>query len=233
MERGTDGNPDVNEKDSIVLSSSFYLDGRRKAIDWTDIVKSLENVTHVHFRNVKCGADELEMIDNSIKRNTILSLKLECADIETKEIDQLLTLLSNQRKTLKELSLPKNRITSSDLTILAEWINHCGDELVLETINLSGNIISDYNMDILCESLEEIHTLSELSLFSNNLSEGGCRCIADLLSSSHGLRVLDLWNNKLGAIGIAQLCRVFTDNSFHVQIVCSVNGCDRIRRKTN
>ncbi len=210
--------------------TSFSIDGRRTAIDWTDIVHNLSSgqVTHVHFSHVRCGSDEIEIIDNSLTKNTVHSLKLESIGLGssgTNEVDALLPLLFNQRKTLRELSLMKNSLSGTNLRTLSEWMVYVvelGDLVQLQSVNLAGNRITDHNFDALCKSLSEIQSLTQLLLHSNQISDGGCDHLSDLISLCTQLRELDLWNNQINATGVAHLCRTLNSNA---QLVCIIPNC--------
>ncbi len=207
--------------------TSFTIDGRRAVIDWTDIVHSLSSgqITHVHFSHVHCGSDEIEIIDNSLTKNTVHRLKLESIGLGssgTNEVDALLPLLFNQRKTLRELSLMKNSLSGTNLRTLSEWIVYVvelGDLAQLESVNLAGNRITDHNFDALCKSLSEIQSLTQLLLHSNQISDSGCDYLSDLISLCTQLRELDLWNNRINAMGVAHLCRALNSNA---QLVCII-----------
>jgi Ran GTPase-activating protein (RanGAP) involved in mRNA processing and transport len=141
------------------------------------------------------GNDTLESLDLSYNANDMTGAE-DAAAVES--------LWRNH--TLRHLTISWN---------VAGFPTDLPENLTLETINVSRNILEPDQCRAICESLRGSSCLREVNLSSNSitLDDDGAQVLNDLLENTP-LRMLDFGHNIMTTQGMAVLANGLRDNSF-------------------
>ncbi|MBA0660300.1 hypothetical protein Goklo_012337, partial [Gossypium klotzschianum] len=92
--------------------------------------------------------------------------------------------------------------------------------MVLKTLDLSGNPIGDEGIKCLCDILVNNTGIQKLQLNSVDLGDEGAKAIAELLKKNSTLRALELNNNMIDYSGFTSLAGALLENktirNFHL-----------------
>jgi Ran GTPase-activating protein (RanGAP) involved in mRNA processing and transport len=126
------------------------------------------------------------------------------------------------RKQCTALWLQQNDITANGAAIIAEGLH---DNTTLETLELSGNRISDKGIYHLTQVLAMNNsTLTKLYCGSNSITDKGAQYIAQLLRKNRTLTRLDLSFNEIGDRGVRRLSAALGEsNTTLIQLNLSWN----------
>jgi hypothetical protein len=126
------------------------------------------------------------------------------------------------RKQCTALWLQQNDITANGAAIIAEGLH---DNTTLETLELSGNRISDKGIYHLTQVLAMNNsTLTKLYCGSNSITDKGAQYIAQLLRKNRTLTRLDLSFNEIGDRGMRRLSAALGEsNTTLIQLNLSWN----------
>ena len=101
-------------------------------------------------------------------------------------------------KSLKELNMSKNEITSNGVKEIATAIRV---NTILEKLNLSCNEISDDGVNFISDGLKNNNSLKEVNISRNKITSEGAQYIADAIQINTTLVKLDLSCNALSDDG--------------------------------
>ncbi|CAF1561948.1 unnamed protein product [Didymodactylos carnosus] len=126
------------------------------------------------------------------------------------------------QKQCTALWLAQNEITPNGASIIADALQ---DNTTLETLELSGNRLSDKGIHSLTQILAVNNsTLKKLYFGSNGITDRGALYIAQFLRNNRALTRLDLSFNEIGDIGVQRLARVLAHfNTTLIQLNLSWN----------
>ena len=157
---------------------------------------------------------ELKMLDNQIIRgreNKIIEaiavnktlLKLDASLMKLQD-ESCISDCLNINKSLKELNISKNEITSNRAKEIATAIRI---NTTLEKLDLSHNEISNDGVSFISDGLKNNNSLKEVNISRNKITSEGAQYIADAIRINTTLVKLDLSCNTLsddGAIAISE-----------------------------
>eukprot|EP00948_MAST-09A_sp_MAST-9A-sp1_P002204 g2204.t1 len=112
---------------------------------------------------------------------------------------------------VRELYLEECGLTDKELLILSHAF---GKAKKLQTISLAGNALTQISCMFLCNALKDNHSIQELNLRGNNLTDKGVTEIAKNILTS-GLQVLDLTNVQMTTNGAKALLSALLELQHH------------------
>jgi hypothetical protein len=149
------------------------------------------------------------LADSIIKNETLEKLSLSGNKINDNGLSSLLTVLSNNNKTIKYLDLSDNQLLNSDLQSISELItqNH-----TLNILNISNNHIDAVSSHLIGLSLRHNSNLSIIYLQNTNLNEESAPLLLKNLADSKICEIY-LDDNPFGEIGAILLANVLKSNN--------------------
>lgn len=149
------------------------------------------------------------LADSIIKNETLEKLSLSGNKINDNGLSSLLTVLSNNNKTLKYLDISDNQLLNSDLQSISELITQ---NQTLNILNISNNVIGAVSSHLIGLSLRQNINLSIIYLQNTNLNEESAPLLFKNLSDSKICEVY-LDDNPFGEIGAILLANVLKSNN--------------------
>lgn len=162
----------------------------------------------IDLSNYSMGDNYAEAFGKSLKKvSNVEKLNISSNSLSPRGLTSILCNLSLQ--PIKELSMKDNTFDIRSLKPLLDLINKPLPSL--RHLNLENTKISDRFVAVLCEALNNNHTLNFLGLAKNSLSYLSCKSIKNLLVENQYLKQLDMhWNNckDIGALMVFEgLCK--------------------------
>jgi Ran GTPase-activating protein (RanGAP) involved in mRNA processing and transport len=149
------------------------------------------------------------LADSLIKNETLEKLSLASNRINDNGLSSLLTVLSNNNKTIKYLDLSDNQLKNPDLQNISEFISQSPS---LNILNISKNSIDAISSHLIGLSLRAAQKLSIVYLQSTNLNEESAPLLLKNLSDSKICEIY-LDDNPFGEIGAILLANTIKSNN--------------------
>lgn len=176
-----------------------------------EILKNNNTLQKINLSDNFISDNGFTFIINALVNNSsIVSLNLSYNNIIDLILDQY-PLLDNFRKnkSLQELRLSHNMLTTDGIIVLSEILKYNSSLL---TLDLSINKITANQLNYLTDALKVNKTLTELILTRNLIKDDGFYQIINILKENI---LKDLWisSNEITDINIKYLCEVLKINS--------------------
>jgi len=189
-----------SKKDLITLARYYHIPIKGEYIE--EIAKKQARL--YKRGNMKSLYDYIQ----ELKNNSITELKLSEYTLETKDIENLANVLSNNT-SLKILDLSYNKIGDIGALHLATSLRY---NTTLQKLNLTRNDITDNGATYLGNALKYNTGLQALNLTRNDITDG-VKKLAEGLFNNTSLKILDLSYNKIGDIGALHLANSLLTNT--------------------
>ncbi|CAB4295079.1 unnamed protein product [Prunus armeniaca] len=112
--------------------------------------------------------------------------------------------------TAEGVSFAANGITGTGMKAFDGVLQ---SNIMLKTLNLSGNPIGDEGVKCLCDILVNNNGIQKLQLNSTDLGDEGAKAIAEMLKNNSSLRALELNNNMIDYSGFTSLAGALVGNN--------------------
>ncbi len=159
-----------------------------------DQLKASTNCVTLDLRHNEITDDGAFELANLLRTNHVLQeLLLDYNRISDKGFRQLLSVLTNESKTLKSLYVDENNITSE---VTSELIQMLKNNTTLTDLSLAYNDIDDQCMQQLCEVLTTKNkTLKRLFLHGNKITDDSTDKIVRMITQTTTLKSITLSDN--------------------------------------
>jgi hypothetical protein len=204
-------------------------------------MQNLSTITseELDLSNQNLSYIDIVLLGEGIKGTTTLkSLNLIATTLDDQKFKELMRSLS-ENKTIEELFVGRNELSTEGLKSLAEWmkkpdckiiqlslfenkIDDAGIEILvpafkvcssLKKVNLDSNTFTIVGVQKLCQWLkEEDCKLTHLSLVKNSIGENRIYVITEMLKKNKSLLSLNLSYNKVKDIGAIVLAEALVIN---------------------
>ncbi|XP_074073496.1 NACHT, LRR and PYD domains-containing protein 3-like isoform X2 [Macrotis lagotis] len=179
------------------------------------------------LRNKNCNIQELRLsrchFSNSCCENFSSALKthgkmkyldLSENNLEDVGMNQICETLGNPDYNLQKLKLSQCHLTAA----CCQTLSTCIKNQSLTHLDVSGNILHDYGMQLLCEALRHPScNLHKLFLSLCNLTDVCCQDLSSALKNNRSLIHLDLGCNNLSNNGVKLLCEALENQDCNLQ----------------
>ena len=150
----------------------------------------------VDLSNRNLGRADLKSYLDKYQKNTISTLNLCLNELTPLVIGDLNNFILNQKMSLKELILHRNKLSNEGIMALASIIN----DTCLDDVQLGANEVGDDGVIALCEKLKTNTHLKKLSLSHNHIGKNAILAIVDMLEVNRTLEYLSLESCQLSQI---------------------------------
>ncbi|KAL7450641.1 hypothetical protein ACHAWC_002523 [Mediolabrus comicus] len=165
-----------------------------------DIVDSNKHLRDLTIGNDRIQLSQMKKICSAVCRGSIVELDLQNCFENGIGDDMMTYLLTNSGSKLKRLGLPCNEITSSSITILANFL---ATNPPLQNLDLSNNSLSGNCVDLLANALRSNTLLRSLNFSDNTISDAGKQSLRLVLHDDSSLNSIADSNHSCFLEGVA------------------------------
>ena len=174
--------------------------------DILDIVNSNKHLRKLTIGNNRIRLGHMEKICSTVRYGSIVELDLRNCFVwygENSLVEEIVTsLLTNGGSKFKRLGLDSNRITSSSITTLANFL---ATNPPLQELDLSNNGLSGDCVDLLANALRSNRSLKNLQLSGNTINDDGKEAFRLVMHDDSSLNSIADSNHRcfLEGVGIS------------------------------
>ena len=165
----------------------------------------------------KVGDTYMKVLSNSLKYSLNLN-KLELSgnrlsSFGTSKLFKSLNFNKELAYNLKEINLSENKIGSSNIDELIEFI--CEPKTNLEKLNIFGNFLGDKNIIKLCDCISTniSYRLDMLNIGKNSIHDESANSICQIINNCTNLKYLNISHNWLHNQPVSKIIKELTNNT--------------------
>jgi hypothetical protein len=158
-----------------------------------EIVKSNKHLRKLTVGNNRIQLGPMKQICSAVRHGSIVELDLKNCFENGLGDDMMTSLLINCGSKLQRLGLASNEITSSSITLLANFL---ATNPMLKELDLANNSLSDDCVDLLANALRSNRSLRGLNFHGNAIGDAGKEAFRLVLYSDSSLNSIADSNNS-------------------------------------
>ena len=192
---------DINNNGAVNITKAIQMNTTLHTLDM-----SHNEISKLYLPTNTITGEGAKVVAEAIQVNTTL----ETLDLSFNRLsDDEASFISDILKSLQQLNMSRNDISSKGAKVIAEAIRL---NTTLEKLNLSFNKLSDDGASFISDGLKTNKSLQELKMSKNNITGEGAKMIAEALQLNTTLKQLDLSINKIFDDGATAISNVLTSN---------------------
>jgi len=166
--------------------------------DITDIINSNKHLRKLTIVNNRIQLGNIINICAAVRRGSIVELDLRNCFENGLDDEMMTCLLTNGGLAkLQRLSLASNRITSTEIALLANFL---ATNPPLQKLDLDDNFLADNDAEALANALQSNTTLRKLSLSSNSIGDAGTEALRLVLHDDSSLNSIADSNHSCSVV---------------------------------
>ena len=167
--------------------------------------------------NHKVGDTYMKVLSKSLRYSRHLN-KLELSgnrlsSFGTSKLFKSLNINKELSNNLKTINLSENKIGSSNIDELIQFVNE--PKCILEELNIFGNLLGDKNIIKLCESISSniSYRITTLNIGKNNIHDESINALCQIVDNCSNLVLLNLSHNWLHNSQVAKIIKELSTNN--------------------
>ena len=200
-----------------------------KIVDIIDIMKSNKHLRKLTIGNNRIQLGHMEKFCSAVRHGSIVELDLKNCFENGVGNDMMTYLLINCGSKLRRLGLPCNEITSSSITLLADFL---ATNPMLKELDLGNNGLSGDCVDLVANALRSNTTLRLLRLYGNTIGDASNEALRHVLHNDSSLNSIADSNHSCSVEGFFQFhcwnVRGFRKNGAWHEAPASFNRAQKI-----